>query len=386
MTGIPYGRQHITEEDVAAVAEVLRSDWLTQGPAVPRFEQMIAGYCGAAHAVAVNSATSALHLACLALQLGPGDWLWTTPVTFVASANCGRYCGASVDFVDIDPVTCNMSVGALATRLAEARRHNRLPKVVVPVHLRGQSCDMEAISRLAREYGFSVIEDASHAIGGRYQDRPVGSCRYSQITVFSFHPVKIVTTGEGGMALTNDPVLAGRMQLLRSHGITRDPSRMQRPDEGAWYYEQCDLGYNFRMTDLQAALGASQFGRVDTYVAQRHVLAARYDRLLDGLPLRIPGSLPDAHSALHLYVVRLAAGAAARRRVFDAMRAQGIGVNVHYIPLHLQPYYRQLAFAAGQFPEAERYYAEALTLPLFPGLAAADQERVAGTLRAALQP
>jgi UDP-4-amino-4,6-dideoxy-N-acetyl-beta-L-altrosamine transaminase len=346
---------------------------------------MVAAYCSVAHAVAVNSATSALHLACLALQLGPGDWLWTTPVTFVASANCGRYCGANVDFVDIDPVTCNMSVDALASKLAEARRLNRLPKVVVPVHLRGQSCDMQGISRLAREYGFSIIEDASHAIGGRYQGQPVGSCRHSQITVFSFHPVKIVTTGEGGMALTNDAGLARRMELLRSHGISRDPSRMQRADEGAWYYEQEALGYNFRMTDLQAALGASQFARVDAYVARRHALAVRYEQLLHGLPLRIPAALPDAHSALHLYVVRLVAGAGIRRLVFDAMRSQGIGVNVHYIPVHLQPYYRQLGFAAGQFPEAERYYAEALTLPLFPELSARDQERVVASLRGALQ-
>jgi UDP-4-amino-4,6-dideoxy-N-acetyl-beta-L-altrosamine transaminase len=386
MSRIPYGRQHITDEDVAAVVEVLRSEWLTQGPAVPRFEQTVARYCGAAHAVAVNSATSALHVACMALDLGPQDWLWTTPITFVASANCGRFCGANVDFVDIDPVTCNMSVDALADKLVEARLHNRLPKVVVPVHLCGQSCDMEGISRLACEYGFAVIEDGSHAVGGSYQGLPVGSCRYSQITVFSFHPVKIVTTGEGGLALTNDPGLARRMELVRSHGITRDAYRMERTDEGEWYYEQQVLGYNYRMTDLQAALGVSQFARIGTYIAQRRTVAARYDKLLEDLPLKVPGSLSDSRSAHHLYVVRLTSGRPGLRRiVFDAMRAQGIGVNVHYIPVHLQPYYRRFGFTEGQFPEAERYYSEALTLPLFPGLSAVEQDRVVSALRSALE-
>ena len=385
MNYVPYGRQHITEDDVAAVAAVLKSDWLTQGPAVPRFEKAVAEYCGARHAVAANSATSALHVACLALDLGPGDWLWTTPITFVASANCARYCGASVDFVDIDPDTCNMSVAALESKLVAARARNALPKVVVPVHLRGQSCDMAQIETLSREFGFSIIEDASHAIGGSYGGIPVGSCRHSHITILSFHPVKIITTAEGGMALTNDAELARRMEVFRSHGITRDAAHMERPNEGPWYYEQVELGFNYRMTDLQAALGTSQLGRLDEYVARRHEIAARYNALLSDLPVKIPGNLPAARSALHLYVVRLAP-VHSRRAVFDSMRAQGIGVNVHYIPVHLQPYYRRLGFTEGQFPEAERYYASALTLPLFPQLDDKTQDRVVDSLRTALQP
>jgi UDP-4-amino-4,6-dideoxy-N-acetyl-beta-L-altrosamine transaminase len=375
---IPYGRQDIREEDVDAVVEVLRSDFLTQGPAVPRFEEAVARYCGGVHAVAMNSATSALHIACLALGLGPGDRLWTSPITFVASANCGLYCGAQVDFVDIDPQTYNLCPLALERKLEEAAEQGKLPKVVVPVHLCGQPCDMKRIHALAQRYGFKVIEDASHAIGGKYLDEPIGSCRYSDITVFSFHPVKIITTAEGGMAVTRDPALAERMALLRSHGITRDASRMTHEPDGPWYYQQVELGFNYRMTDLQAALGTTQMQRLDEYVAARHALAARYDERLADLPLTRPWQHPDGYSGLHLYVIRLQPQrlTANHREVFEALRAHGIGVNLHYIPVHTQPYYRSLGFEPGQFPEAERYYAEAISLPLYSTLTIAQQDQV----------
>jgi UDP-4-amino-4,6-dideoxy-N-acetyl-beta-L-altrosamine transaminase len=383
MSHIPYGRQDVTPADVAAVVEVLQSDWLTQGPVVPRFEAALASECGASHAVAVNSATSALHVACLALGLGPQDWLWTSPITFLASANCARYCGAQVDFVDIDPRTYNLSVPALARKLERARPRGRLPRIVVPVHLAGQSCDMAGIHALAREYGFSVIEDASHAVGGRYQGRPVGDCRFSDAVVFSFHPVKIVTSAEGGAALTNDAGLAQRMGLFRSHGMTRDPQLMDRAPDGPWYYQQVELGYNYRMTELQAALGLSQLTRLHEYVKRRHALAARYDALLQDVPLVRPWQHPDCHSALHLYVVRV--DAARRGAAFEALRAQDIGVNVHYIPVHTQPYYRRLGGASEPLPEAERYYAEAISLPMYATLTEQDQDRVVRVLREALR-
>lgn len=383
---IPYGRQDITQADIDAVVEVLRSDFLTQGPMVPRFERSVAEHCGVAHALAVNSATSALHIACLALGVGPGDWLWTTPITFVASANCGLYCGAQVDFVDIDPRTYNMSVQALEAKLVGAERAGRLPKVVIPVHLCGQPCDMEAIHALGQKYGFSIIEDASHAIGGRYKGEPIGNCRYSDITVFSFHPVKIITTAEGGMATTRSDELAERMALLRSHGITRDPKQMTHAPDGDWYYQQIDLGYNYRMTDVQAALGVSQIGRLDQYIARRHALARRYDEILQYLPVTIPWQHPDGHSGLHLYVIRLQLGRASKnhREVFDSLRQQGIGVNVHYIPVHTQPYYQRLGFRPGDFPEAKRYYAEAISLPMYATLTDAQQVQVALALERAL--
>lgn len=379
---IPYGRQDITRADIDAVLSVFHSDFLTQGPAVPRFERRVADHVGAKFGVAVNSATSALHLACLALDLGPGDILWTTPITFVASANCGIYCGASIDFVDIDPVTYNLCPQQLEKKLLVAERENRLPKVVVPVHLCGQPCNMEAIARLAERFKFSIIEDASHAIGGKYKGEYIGNCRYSDITVFSFHPVKIVTTGEGGIALTNTPELAERMALLRSHGITRDANRMNSVPDGPWYYQQIELGFNYRMTEVQAALGYSQMSRLDDYVARRHQIARRYDEALAGLPLVTPKQDADAYSAFHLYVVRCAG--AARRDVFERLRAAGIGVNVHYIPVHTQPYYRQRGFLPGDFPLAEAYYAEAISLPLFPTLTEADQDAVIAALRDAL--
>jgi UDP-4-amino-4,6-dideoxy-N-acetyl-beta-L-altrosamine transaminase len=382
---IPYGRQDITDADVEAVVRVLRSDFLTQGPQVPRFEQAVAGYCGSAHAVAANSATSALHIACLALGLGPGDWLWTSPITFVASANCALYCGAQVDFVDIDPRTYTMCPLALERKLQAAKQAGRLPKVVVPVHLCGQPCDMRAIHRLGSEYGFRIVEDASHAIGGRYLGEPIGNCRFSDITVFSFHPVKIITTAEGGMAVTNDDRLAVRLALFRSHGITRDPSLMTHAADGGWYYQQVELGYNYRMTELQAALGASQALRLDEVVARRHVLADRYDHLLASLPITLPWQHPDGYSGLHLYVIRLQLDRIGRshRDVYDRLQAKGIGVNVHYIPVHTQPYYQAMGFRQGDYPEAERYYREALSLPMFPTMTEAQQDDVVQALREA---
>ncbi|MBC3410854.1 UDP-4-amino-4,6-dideoxy-N-acetyl-beta-L-altrosamine transaminase [Pseudomonas sp. SWRI51] len=379
---IPYGRQDITQADIDSVVEVLQSDFLTQGPMVPRFEQRVAGHVGARHALAVNSATSALHIACLALGLGPGDWLWTTPITFVASANCGLYCGAQVDFVDIDPRTYNLCPNALATKLEVAEREGRLPKVVVPVHLCGQPCDMQAIHALAQRYGFRVIEDASHAIGGKYRDGFIGDGRYSDITVFSFHPVKIITTAEGGMAVTNDDQLAARMALLRSHGITRDPAAMTHEADGPWYYQQIELGFNYRMTELQAALGLSQMDRLDSYVARRHELARRYDEKLAQLPVQAPWQHPDSYSGLHLYVIRLASAGAGKshRQVFEALREQGIGVNLHYIPVHLQPWYARMGFKAGDFPQAENYYREAISLPMFQTMTFEQQDAVLAAL------
>lgn len=383
---IPYGRQDLTEDDIAAVVAACRSDYLTQGPIVGHFEAAVAAYCGVDHAVAVNSATSALHIACMALGLGPGDWLWTSPITFVASANCALYCGARVDFVDIDPRTYNISMAALEDKLQQAERDGRLPKVVVPVHFCGEPCDMATVGRLSKRYGFKVIEDASHAIGARYQDRPVGSCVYSDITVFSFHPVKIITSGEGGMALTADPELASRMLALRSHGITRDPQAMTQPPDGPWFYQQQVLGFNYRMTDIQAALGLSQFNRLDAYVARRHVLAEFYDVALCHLPVVTPYRSPVACSAFHLYVVTLAADLDAVKRlaVFQHLRDRGIGVNVHYIPVHTQPYYQVMGFKPADFPHAQSYYQRALTLPLYPTLREEEQVQVVRALQEVL--
>jgi UDP-4-amino-4,6-dideoxy-N-acetyl-beta-L-altrosamine transaminase len=387
MLAIPYGRQDVAADDIEAVVAVLRSDWLTQGPTVPRFEAALAAYCGARHAVAVSSATAALHVACRALGLGPGDWLWTSPNTFVASANCALYCGAEVDFVDIDPRTYNMSVDALAEKLEAAEPDGRLPKIVVPVHFGGQSCDMARISALAERYGFRVIEDAAHAVGGKYLGAPVGNCRYSDITVFSFHPVKLITTGEGGAALTNDPELAERMARLRSHGITQDPRRMQGEPDGPWSYEEIELGWNYRMTDIAAALGLSQLRRLDEYVERRTALAARYHRLLANSGLALPWTDPRCASAWHLYVVGWNAEASnlSRREAFVELRRRGIGVQVHYIPVHTQPVFRERGFTVGQFPNAEAYYTRALTIPLFPGLAEEQQDAVVEHLTAMLQ-
>ena len=387
MAIIPYGRQDISEADIQAVVDVLRSDYLTQGPVVPAFEKSLSDYCGSQHAVAVNSATSALHIACLALGVGSGDSVWTTPITFVASANCAIYCGAQVDFVDIDPQTYNISVERLAEKLAEAEQSGKLPKVVIPVHMSGQPCDMAGIHALSRQYGFKVIEDASHAIGGRYKDELIGNCRYSDITIFSFHPVKIITTGEGGAALTNDSHLAKRMRLLRSHGITSDASDMQsRPSEEIWNYQQIGLGFNYRMTDIHAALGLSQMQRLDGFVARRHEIAKRYDLFLSDLPVITPFQHKNVYSSFHLYLIRLKQAEIRRtqQEVFDVLRSAGILVNLHYIPVYRQPYYENLGFAKDYCPEAERYFKEAISLPIYPGLTEAQQDRIVIELREAL--
>jgi UDP-4-amino-4,6-dideoxy-N-acetyl-beta-L-altrosamine transaminase len=384
---IRYGQQDITQADIDAVVSVLKSVNLTQGPNIPQFEQSVMDHTGAKHAVAVNSATSALHIACLALGLGEGDWLWTTPNTFVASANCALYCGARVDFVDIDRRTYNLCPQKLEAKLIEAEKTRRLPKVVVPVHLTGQPCDMAAIHALGQKYGFKIIEDASHAIGGKYKGEPIGNGRYSDITVFSFHPVKIITTAEGGMALTNDDELATRLRLLRSHGITRDPTLMTEPMHGPWYYQQVALGYNYRMTDIQAALGVSQMTRLDQYVAKRHEIARRYDQLLANLPITLPWQHPDSYSAYHLYVIRLQLDKihVSHCQVFEALRAKDIMVNLHYIPVHTQPYYQQMGFKQGDYPEAEQYYREAISIPMHPTLTAEEQDFVVSSLKEAMR-
>ena len=379
---IPYGKQDITQADIDSVVSVLKSSFLTQGPQVPAFENALMKATGADYALAVNSATSALHIACLALELGKGDILWTTPITFVASANCGLYCGATVDFVDIDPATYNLCPKALEQKLVLAKKEGKLPKVVVAVHLCGQPCDMKAIHALSIEYGFKIIEDASHAIGGRYLEQPIGACEYSDITVFSFHPVKIVTTAEGGAALTNRKTLADKMALYRSHGITRDEALMENASHGGWYYEQIDLGFNYRMTELQAALGVSQMSRLSEFVSARHQLAARYYEKLAELPITLPYQLPNTHSGLHLYVIRLNLNeiSKAHKEVFDALREQGIGVNLHYIPVHLQPYYQKMGFKQGDFPNAESYYSNAISLPMFHGMTHEQQDEVISKL------
>ncbi|KAA1152439.1 UDP-4-amino-4,6-dideoxy-N-acetyl-beta-L-altrosamine transaminase [Pseudoalteromonas sp. FUC4] len=384
---IPYGKQDIIQADIDAVVNVLKSDFLTQGPQVPAFERALMDSTGANHALAVNSATSALHIACLALELGVGDRLWTTPVTFVASANCGLYCGASVDFVDIDPATYNLCPVALKEKLIRAKKEGALPKVLVAVHLCGQPCDMKAIHALSIEYGFKVIEDASHAIGGRYLEQPIGSCEYSDITVFSFHPVKIVTTAEGGAALTNSKALAEKMALYRSHGITRDEVLMENASHGGWYYEQVDLGFNYRMTELQAALGVSQMSRLSEFVTARHELAVRYYDKLASLSIILPYQLPNTYSGLHLYVIRLNLNEISKthKEVFDELRENGIGVNLHYIPVHLQPYYQKMGFKQGDFPNAESYYSNAISLPMFHGMTHEQQDEVISKLTQILE-
>lgn len=380
---IPYGRQVISEADIDAVVEVLRSDFLTQGSVVPAFEEAVKSFCGAGYAVAANSATSALHMACLALGVGPEDIVWTTPITFVASANCALYCGAFVDFVDIDPRTYNMSVSALAEKLAGAEREGKLPKVVIPVHLAGQPCDMEGIRELGVKYGFRIIEDASHAIGGRYQGEPIGNCHYSDITVFSFHPVKIITSGEGGMALTNDLTIAVKLARLRSHGITRNQNEMTQVSDGPWYYQQIDLGYNYRLSDIHAALGLSQMQRLEEFVAKRHLIAQEYNELLSDLWVTTPWQSPDAYSAMHLYIVRLKRDEIrfSQKEMFERLRNAGIMVNLHYIPVYRQPYFKALGFNPSNFPQAEAYYAEAISLPIYPTLTVEQQVEVVDQLK-----
>jgi UDP-4-amino-4,6-dideoxy-N-acetyl-beta-L-altrosamine transaminase len=379
---IPYGKQDVSEEDIKAVIDVLRSDFLTQGPIVPAFESAVTSYCGVKFGYAVNSATSALHIACLALDVGPGDVVWTSPITFVASANCALYCGAKVDFVDIDAATYNMSVSALEEKLEKAEKAGRLPKVVIPVHLAGQSCQMSEIYELSKKYGFKIIEDASHAIGGRYLNEPVGNCRFSDISVFSFHPVKIITTGEGGMALTNNPDLAIALNRYRSHGIVRQPNEMTKVPDGPWYYQQINLGYNYRMTDIQAALGLSQMSRLDEFVSSRHILANRYYELLKEDWIKLPWQNPDIYSALHLYIIRIKKKnkIISHSMMFERLRNEGILVNLHYIPVYRHPYYQKLGFKASDFPEAEAYYSEAISLPMYATLTNEQQDTVVNTI------
>jgi len=375
---IPYGRQDISEEDIQAVVNVLRSDWLTQGPIVPAFEKAVAAYCKAKHGVAVNSATSALHIACLALGVGKGDIVWTSPITFVASANCAVYCGATVDFVDIDSRSYNMSVNALQIKLEKAKREGKLPKVVIPVHLAGQSCEMEPIYLLSKQYGFKIIEDASHAIGGKYKGEPVGNCRYSDITVFSFHPVKIITTGEGGMAMTNEHRLALSMAHYRSHGIVRYAHEMTQEPDGPWFYQQIDLGFNYRMTDIQAALGLSQLNRLDEFVSKRHEIANRYNEIITEPWVTLPWQHPDSFSAFHLYIIRIKKENTIidHLEMFERLRSAGILVNLHYIPVYRHPYYQRMGFTNADFPEAESYYAEAISIPMFTTLTDEQQDIV----------
>ncbi len=383
---IPYGKQDINKTDIDAVINTLQSNFLTQGPQVPLFERMVSNYCDAQYGVAVNSATSALHIACLALELGVGDHLWTSTNTFVSSANCGLYCGAMVDFVDIDQQTYNLSVNKLEEKLIQAKQDNKLPKIVIPVHFAGQSCDMKKIYSLSLKYGFKIIEDASHAIGGKYLDHPIGGCQYSDITVFSFHPVKIITTAEGGLATTNDKKLSDRMQLFRSHGVTRDPKLMRKETEGDWYYQQVELGFNYRMTELQAALGVSQIKRLDEFVALRHKCQKRYDKLLKNLPIITPYQDLGGYSALHLYPIQIQTGKVKRTRkeIFETLRKNNIGVNVHYIPVHTQPYYENMGFKKGDYPNAESYYKGAISIPIFQGLTIEMQDKVVNVLKQVL--
>ena len=384
---IPYGKQDINQADISSVIDVLRSDFLTQGPQVPLFEKIVADYCSAEFGVAVNSATSALHIACLSLGLGKGDWLWTSPNSFVSSANCGLYCDAKIDFVDIDPQTYNLSATELEKKLIQAKQENKLPKVVIPVHFAGQSCNMKKIHYLGQEYGFKIIEDASHAIGSKYLDKPTGGCQYSDITVFSFHPVKIITTAEGGLLTTNSKEIAEKMRLFRSHGITRDKSLMTINPGGDWYYQQVSLGFNYRMTELQAALGISQMQRLDEFIAKRHILQENYDSLLSALPIIKPYQDNDSYSALHLYPIQIDLNKVSKNReqIFNVLIKSGIGVNVHYIPIHTQPYYFQFGFSEGDFPNSESYYSRAISIPLFHTMTAEQQIKVLDELKRALQ-
>jgi len=379
---IPYGKQEITQSDIDIVVEVLKSDFLTQGPMLPHFEDVISGKCKVKFALAVNNATSALHLACLALEVSKGDVVWTSAVTFVASANCALYCGAEVDFVDIDPKTYNMSVDSLTAKLELAEKKGKLPKVVIPVHLAGQSCDMEHIHKLSQKYGFKIIEDASHAIGGNYKKEPIGNCKYSDITVFSFHPVKIITTGEGGMAVTNKQELYSRMYRLRSHGIVRDAQDMTHASDGQWYYQQLELGYNYRLPDILAALGVSQAERLEGYVAKRHEIAKKYDSLLMDKPVSIPWQHPDSYSAFHLYIIRLKVkeNKLDHKQIFEKFRVSGVLVNLHYIPLYRHPFFEKMGFSKKDFPESESYYSEAISIPIYPSLTEEQQKEIVSIL------
>ena len=376
---IPYGRQEITQSDIDAVTQVLQSDFLTQGPIVPKFEKAVSDYCGVKYGVATNSATSALHIACLALGLKDGDYLWTSPISFVASANCGLYCGAKIDFVDIDPETFNLSTQALEEKLIQAEKVNKLPKILVPVHFAGQSCEMDKIYKLSQQYGFKIIEDASHAIGGKYKNKPIGNCKYSDITIFSFHPVKIITTGEGGMAVTNSNRLAESMFLLRSHGVTRDTNLMTHEPDGDWYYQQIELGYNYRMNDIQAALGVSQMVRLDEYIQKRQDLAKKYNAEFNGCPIKSQLQHNDVNSSYHLYVIRVKASE--HKRIFNQLRNNSINVNLHYIPIYRQPFFQSFGYNSKDYPNSEKYYSQAITLPIYPTLKSDEHDKIIFTLK-----
>ena len=379
---IPYGKQNINQDDIDSVVDILKSNYLTQGPKVPLFEKKISEYCNSKFAVAVNSATSALHIACLALGLKKGDKLWTSPNSFVASANCGLYCGAKIDFVDINPLTYNLCPIELEKKLIKAKKQSKLPKILIPVHFAGQSCDMKKIYSLSKDYGFKIIEDASHAIGGRYLKKPIGGCQFSNITIFSFHPVKIITTAEGGIATTNDKKLLNQMQLFRTHGITKNPKYMTKNSEGNWYYQQINLGFNYRMNELQAALGISQMNRLDEFVKNKHILKERYDRFLSVLPIIKPYYSSNIYSALHLYPIQIDRNKSnfSRKKLFNELRKKGIGVNIHYIPIHTQPYFLNMGFKRGDYPIAELYYQNSISLPLFSQMSFNEQDKVINTL------
>tara|TARA_B110000008_G_C16917706_1_gene543388 strand:+ start:327 stop:1484 length:1158 start_codon:yes stop_codon:yes gene_type:complete len=380
---IPYGKHDIDQTDIDVVTQILKNEFLTQGKVVPEFEKRVSEYCGAKHGVATNSATSALHIACLALGLSEGDYLWTSPNTFVASANCGLYCGAKIDFVDIDPKTYNISPDSLEEKLIYAKKNGQLPKIIVPVHFSGQSCEMKAIHKLSLQYGFKILEDASHAIGGEYRNKAIGSCQYSDITVFSFHPVKIITTGEGGMAVTNDDLLSKKMSMLRSHGITHDNNLMTQNSDGQWFYQQIDLGFNYRLTDIQAALGISQINRLEHYVEKRHKIALNYNKAFKELPLKTPYQHSDTKSSFHLYVIQLIENkqTLSKKDLFDRLRKLGIGVNLHYIPVHTQPYFKKFGFKLGDFPVAEKYYKNVISIPMYPTLQENQQNFVISSIK-----
>jgi UDP-4-amino-4,6-dideoxy-N-acetyl-beta-L-altrosamine transaminase len=377
MSYLPYGSHLITEQDIAAVTSALLSPQITQGPLVPQFESEVASLIECQYAVAFNSATSALHVACLALDLCPGDWLWTSPTTFVASANCALYCGANIDFVDIDIRSGLMDTALLEHKLKIAKSQNKLPKIIIPVHLSGTSCDMQKISSLSSEYGFSVIEDASHAIGASYRSQPVGSCLYSDICIFSFHPVKIITTAEGGLASTNSSILHRRMQELRSHGITKDTSKFINKNSPPWAYEQQYLGMNYRLSELHAALGISQLSRLSNIVDRRNELLVRYKQSLSDLPLTFLEIPTDCRSSVHLCIVRFDDELPATQlNFYNYFHQNNIGVQVHYTPVHLQPYYQSLGFKSGDFPNSERYAQSSMSLPLYPSISDSDFLRV----------
>lgn len=382
---LPYGRHTVTKEDLINVLNVLRSSNLTQGDKVPLLEKAISEKVNCKNSIAVNSATSALHLTCLALGLNQNDWLWTSANTFVASANCGRYCNAKVDFVDINPKTGLICTDALEKKLEVAKENNKLPKILVPVHFAGSSCDMEKIASLSKKYKFNVVEDASHALGGKYKNEPVGSCFYSIATIFSFHPVKIITTAEGGAITTNDDQLAKKLFLLRSHGITKVQEEFESNEFEDWTYEQQILGFNFRMSDLHASLGISQLKRLDKIIVERNKKFEYYQDLIKELPINLLEIPKNVKSSVHLAIIRLQEkDPNLHRKIFTELRKMNIGVQIHYLPVHLHPYYKKLGFKVGDYPKAELHSKNCITIPLYLGMDKKDQNRVVKSLKSLL--